>query len=178
MSKIGKNPVNIPEGVSAEISGATLKVKGKLGELTLKLNPLVEVKIADGKITVAPKDMGNPAALVMWGTQRAHIANAVAGVSKGFAKELEFKGVGYKVALKGNTLDMVLGFSHNVEYKLPEGVKAEIVSPTEVKLTSANKEILGVAADEIRKYRMPEPYKGKGILYKGERIRRKEGKKK
>jgi len=178
MSKIGKNPVSIPEGVSAEISGATLKVKGKLGELKLKLNPLVEVKIADGKITVEPKDMANSAALVMWGTQRAHIANAVVGVSKGFVKELEFKGVGYKVALKGSTLDMVLGFSHNVEYKLPEGVKAEIVSPTEVKLTSANKETLGVAADEIRKYRMPEPYKGKGILYKGERIRRKEGKKK
>ena len=178
MSKVGKNPVSIPEGVTAAISGATLSVKGKLGELKLSLHPSVEVKIEDGKISVTPKYMNNSTALVMWGTQRAHIQNAVDGVSKGFTKELEFKGVGYKVALKGNTLDMVLGFSHNVEYKLPEGVKAEIVSPTEAKLASVNKELVGRAADEIRRFRQPEPYKGKGILYKSERIRRKEGKKK
>jgi large subunit ribosomal protein L6 len=179
MSKIGKVPVAIPEGVTVEIAGGVMSAKGKMGEQKVPLSHVVEVK-SDGKeITVAPKDMENKEALVMWGTMRSLIANAVEGVSVGFVKELELKGVGYKVALKGgNVLDMTLGFSHNIEFRLPDGVKAEIPSPTEIKLISADKALLGKTASEIRAFREPEPYKGKGVKYKDETIRRKEGKKK
>lgn len=178
MSKIGKNPVVLPEGVSAAINGDEITLKGKLGEQKVKINPAVVVEIKDGAVSVRPKSMEDKFGLVMWGTQRSLINNAAQGVAKGFEKSLELKGVGYKAALKGSTLDLTLGFSHNVEYKLPAGVKAEIISPTEIKLTSADKVLLGMTASEIRAWREPEPYKGKGVLYKGERIRRKEGKKK
>ena len=178
MSKIGKNPVVLPEGVSAAINGDEITLKGKLGEQKVKINPAVVVEIKDGAVSVRPKSMEDKFGLVMWGTQRSLINNAAQGVAKGFEKSLELKGVGYKAALKGSTLDLTLGFSHNVEYKLPAGVKAEIISPTEIKLTSADKVLLGMTASEIRAWRAPEPYKGKGVLYKGERIRRKEGKKK
>ena len=178
MSRVGKHPVKVVDGVSVEIKDGMLSAKGKIGEVVVKLSDLVDVKMQDGEICVSTKDENNINADMMWGTIRALIQNAITGVSVGFSKTLEFIGVGYKIALKGNKLDMVLGFSHNVEYTLPEGVKAEVVSPTELKLTSANKELLGLVASEIRKYRMPEPYKGKGIKYKGEYIRRKEGKKK
>ena len=178
MSRVGKHPVKVVDGVSVEIKDGMLSAKGKIGEVVVKLSDLVDVKMQDGEICVSTKDENNINADMMWGTIRALIQNAITGVSVGFSKTLEFIGVGYKIALKGNKLDMVLGFSHNVEYTLPEGVKAEVVSPTELKLISANKELLGLVASEIRKYRMPEPYKGKGIKYKGEYIRRKEGKKK
>ena len=178
MSRVGKHPVKIVDGVSVEIKDGQLIAKGKVGEAVVKLSDLVDVKMQDGEVVVSTKDENNINANMMWGTIRALIQNAITGVSVGFSKTLEFIGVGYKIALKGNKLDMVLGFSHNVEYVLPEGVKAEVVSPTELKLTSSNKELLGLVASEIRKYRMPEPYKGKGIKYKGEFIRRKEGKKK
>ncbi|MDR1009174.1 MAG: 50S ribosomal protein L6 [Rickettsiales bacterium] len=178
MSKIGKNPVKIPEGVQVAIAGAALSAKGKLGEQKVVLPAFLDVKVEDGHVSVRPKDMEDKQALVMWGTIRALVHNAVEGVASGFEKSLELKGVGYKAALKGDTLDLVLGFSHNIEYKLPAGVKAEIVSPTEVKLTSADKELLGRTASEIRAFRPPEPYKGKGVRYKGEYVRHKEGKKK
>ena len=178
MSRVGKHPVEIVDGVSVEIKDNQLIAKGKVGEVAVKLSDLVDVKIEGKEITVFPKDTNNTQSCVMWGTIRALINNAIIGVSTGFTKELEFKGVGYKVALKGTKLDMVIGFSHNVEYDIPAGVKAEVVSPTELKLTSANKELLGLVASEIRSFRVPEPYKGKGIRYKDEYVRRKEGKKK
>ena len=178
MSRVGKHPVKITEGISVEIKDQTLVAKGKVGEVSVKLSPLVNVKIENNEISVSAVDTENKESCMMWGTIRALINNAVIGAGTGFEKSLELKGVGFKVALKGNTLDMVLGFSHNVEYTLPEGVKAEIVSPTEIKLTSANKELLGLTASEIRAFRVLEPYKGKGIRYKDEYVRRKEGKKK
>ena len=178
MSRVGKHPVEIIEGVSVEIKDSSLIAKGKVGEVSVKLSPLVDVKIEDKKITVSAKDTENKESRMMWGTIRALINNAIIGAGAGFSKSLELKGVGFKAALKGSTLDLVLGFSHNVEYNLPEGVKAEIVSPTEIKLTSANKELLGLTASEIRAFRVPEPYKGKGVRYKDEYVRRKEGKKK
>ena len=157
MSRVGKHPVKVVDGVSVEIKDGMLSAKGKIGEVVVKLSDLVDVKMQDGEICVSTKDENNINADMMWGTIRALIQNAITGVSVGFSKTLEFIGVGYKIALKGNKLDMVLGFSHNVEYTLPEGVKAEVVSPTELKLISANKELLGLVASEIRKYRMPEP---------------------
>ncbi len=178
MSRVGKHPVVVQEGVSVEIKDSLFIAKGKFGEASVKLSPLVDVKIEDKEVSVSPKDMENKNSRVMWGTTRALINNAVIGASVGFSKTLELKGVGFKAALKGNILDLVIGFSHNVEYKLPEGVKAEIISPTEVKLSSSNKELLGLTASEIRAFRAPEPYKGKGIRYKDEYVRRKEGKKK
>lgn len=179
MSKIGKQPVNIPAEVTASVADGYFSAKGKQGEEKVKLHPSVEVKIVGNQVEVSPKSVEDKTGLVMWGTIRALVANAVEGVSAGFVKSLELKGVGYKAALKGSSaLDLVLGFSHNIEYKLPAGVKAEIVSPTEIALKSSNKELLGKTAAEIRAFRPPEPYKGKGVRYKGEYVRRKEGKKK
>ena len=178
MSRVGKHPVEIVDGVSVEIKEGQLIAKGKIGEARVKLSDLIDVTIEGKEIKVAPKNMEDNNSRVMWGTMRALINNAVVGASVGFSKTLEFKGVGYKIALKGSKLDMVIGFSHNVEYDLPKEIKAEIVSPTELKLSSANKELLGLVASEIRAFRVPEPYKGKGIRYKDEYVRRKEGKKK
>lgn len=178
MSRVGKHPVEIVDGVSVEIKDGLFIAKGKMGEATVKMSDLVNVEISDKEVKVSPKDLENTQSRIMWGTMRALINNAIIGASVGFSKNLEFKGVGYKVALKGTKLDMVIGFSHNVEYDLPKDVKAEIVSPTELKLSSANKELLGLVASEIRAFRVPEPYKGKGIRYKDEYVRRKEGKKK
>ncbi len=178
MSRIGKHPVEIIEGVSVEIKGSSLIATGKIGTISVPLTNKVKVELKDKLITVIPADENDRQSNMMWGTTRALIQNAITGVSSGFEKLLTFLGVGYKIALKGNVLDMVLGFSHNVEYKLPEGVKGEVLSPTELKLTSANKELVGQTAAEIRAFRPPEPYKGKGIRYKDEYVRRKEGKKK
>ncbi len=178
MSRIGKHPVEIVDGVSVEIKDSKFIATGKLGTVSVALTDFVNVEIKDKLITVSPKDLDNKQSRIMWGTTRALINNAVVGVSVGFSKTLMFIGVGYKIALKGNVLDMVIGFSHNVEHIIPDGIKAEVVSPTELKLTSANKELLGLVASEIRSYREPEPYKGKGIRYKDEYVRRKEGKKK
>ena len=178
MSRVGKHPVEIVDGVSVEIKEGQLIAQDKIGEARVKLSDLIDVTIEGKEIKVAPKNMEDDNSRVIWGTMRALINNAVVGASVGFSKTLEFKGVGYKIALKGSKLDMVIGFSHNVEYDLPAEVKAEVVSPTELKLTSANKELLGLVASEIRSFRVPEPYKGKGIKYSDEYIRRKEGKKK
>ena len=178
MSRVGKHPVEIVDGVSVEIKDGQLIAKGKVGEASVKLSDLVDVKIEGKKVSVSPKEEDNKQADMMWGTIRALVNNAIIGASVGFSKTLNFIGVGYKIALKGNKLDMVIGYSHNVEYTIPAEVKAEVVSPTELKLTSANKELLGLVASEIRSFRVPEPYKGKGIRYKDEYVRRKEGKKK
>ena len=178
MSRIGKHPVEIVEGVSVEIKDSSLIAKGKIGTVAVPLTNKVKVEIKDKLITVSAADENDKTSNMMWGTTRALIQNAITGVSVGFEKILIFLGVGYKIALKGNVLDMVLGFSHNVEYTLPEGVKGEVISPTELKLISASKELVGQTAAEIKTFRPPEPYKGKGIRYKDEYIRRKEGKKK
>ncbi|MCL2439580.1 MAG: 50S ribosomal protein L6 [Alphaproteobacteria bacterium] len=179
MSKIGKNPVKILDGVNVSIAVAVLTAKGKLGEITVALpTNILDVEIKDGEVSVQPKSKEDARSLVMWGTIRALINNAVVGVAKGFEKTVELKGVGYKSALKGTTLVLTIGYSHEVEYKLPSGVKAEIVAPTEIKFTSANKELLGRTVDEITQFRKPDPYKGKGIRIKGSFVRRKEGKKK
>ena len=178
MSRIGKHPVEIVEGVSVEIKDSFLIATGKVGTVSVPLTNKVKVEIKDKLISVTPADENDKQSNIMWGTTRALIQNAVTGVSVGFEKVLVFLGVGYKIALKGNVLDMVIGFSHNVEYKLPEGIKGEVISATELKLISANKELVGQTAAEIRAFRPPEPYKGKGIRYKDEYVRRKEGKKK
>lgn len=178
MSRVGKHPVEIIEGVSVELKDSSLIAKGKVGKVKVNLSPLIDVKVEDNKVVVSAKNTEDKNSRMMWGTIRALINNAIIGVGVGFTKSLELKGVGFKAALKGSTLDLVLGFSHNVEYNVPAGVKAEIVSPTEIKLTSANKELLGLTASEIRAFRVPEPYKGKGVKYKDEYVRRKEGKKK
>ena len=187
---------NSPEGIKN--NNTIYKIKFAQTQSTLKLSMRLKSAVSpydltaldcilfeinyrgkfDVEIKVSPKDIENDQSRIMWGTMRALINNAVVGASVGFSKTLEFKGVGYKIALKGSKLDMVIGFSHNVEYDLPSEVKAEVVSPTELKLTSANKELLGLVASEIRSFRVPEPYKGKGIRYSDEYVRRKEGKKK
>lgn len=178
MSKIGKIPVKIPEGVTVSINGDVINVKGKLGELSYQYKPSsVEVKISDNQVSVnCIKDDYESSAL--WGTTRAHINNMIHGVSVGWTKELELKGVGYKVSMKGTDLLLNLGFSHDVIHVIPAGVKAETPSATEIKLTSIDKQKVGQVASDIRNYRRPEPYKGKGIRYKGEYVRRLEGKKK
>ncbi|MDR0367263.1 MAG: 50S ribosomal protein L6 [Rickettsiales bacterium] len=178
MSKVGKNPVERQQRVDVRIDGSDLVAKGPLGEQMVSLHPSLDVKIEDGRVHVSPKDGGDRTALVMWGTIRALVNNAVEGVAKGFVKELELKGVGYKSALKGSTIILTLGYSHDIEFKLPDGIKAEIPSPTEIRLVGASKELIGQTAAQIRALRPPEPYKGKGVRYKGEFVRHKEGKKK
>jgi large subunit ribosomal protein L6 len=178
MSRVGKHPVEISEGVSVEIKDGKIVVKGKLGELSTANSSLVNVKVEDKHVVVTPKDENDIASRAMWGTMRANIANMVVGVSKGFSKAMEVVGVGYKVALKGNDLSLNLGYSHDITYKNPGHIKFEIVSATEFKVTGVDKVLVGRVADEIKKFRLPEPYKGKGVFYVGQWVRRKEGKKK
>ena len=177
MSRIGKNPVPVPAGVEVSISGQEVKAKGKLGELSLVANAAVEVTLDDGQVSVKPRDESRDAR-AQWGTARARIANLVAGVSEGFSKELELVGVGYRAAVKGNDLQLQLGFSHDVLYPIPAGVKVTCEKPTSIKIEGADKQAIGQMAAEVRGYRPPEPYKGKGVRYLGEYIVRKEGKKK
>ena len=177
MSRVGKHPVAIPAGVEFALTDSELTAKGKLGELQFVANSAVEIKFENGEVTVSPRDESRDAR-AQWGTARARIANMVAGVSEGFSKELEMVGVGYRAALKGKDLQLQLGFSHDVLYPIPDGVKVTCEKPTSIKLEGADKQEIGQMAAEIRAYRPPEPYKGKGIRYVGEYIARKEGKKK
>ncbi|MDR1691607.1 MAG: 50S ribosomal protein L6 [Rickettsiales bacterium] len=177
MSRLGKQPIVIAQGVTAELTPDAIVFKGNLGQQSVALSNKVKVEQTDGKIVLTPTE-DTQVARTMWGTLRSLMNNANKGVSQGFTQELVLKGVGYKAALNGNALNLSLAFSHEVKYELPQGVKAEIVSPTEIKLTSADKQLLGTVVTEIQKYRKPEPYKGKGIHKKGQYIRRKEGKKK
>lgn len=178
MSRVGKHPVEIKDGASITIADGKITVKGKLGELSVEDNKLVDVEIVDGKVIVTPTKKDDLAARAMWGTMRANIANMVKGVTEGFFKEIEIFGVGYRASLSGTNLVLNLGYSHDITYKTPAGIKFEIVSPTEFKVIGIDKILVGKVADEIKKLRKPEPYKGKGVIYKGEWIRRKEGKKK
>lgn len=177
MSRIGKNPVTIPEGVDVRVDGRMVTVKGKHGERSLTVDSCVEIDFSDGRITVRPRDESKHAH-AMWGTSRSLVANLVTGVHEGFTYNLEIVGVGYRAAVQGDKLDLQLGFSHDVKYPIPEGISVKCERPTRIAVTGADKQQVGQVAAEIRAFRPPEPYKGKGVRYANEYILRKEGKKK
>ncbi len=177
MSRIGKNPVAIPQGVTVDLAGQTLTAKGRLGTLSLDVSNDVTAMIADGAVTIAPKD-DSKRARAMWGTTRALVNNIVTGVSAGFTRNLEINGVGYRAAVQGSNLNLQLGYSHDISYPIPPDVKIACERPTAIAVTGADRQRVGQVASEIRAFRPPEPYKGKGIKYSDETIRRKEGKKK
>jgi large subunit ribosomal protein L6 len=177
MSRVGKHPVAIPSGVEVQMSGQTLSAKGSLGTLRLVVTNEVTAAIVDGAVTIAPKN-GTKHARAMWGTTRALVNNMVTGVAKGFSVTLEISGVGYRAAVQGNTLNLQLGYSHEIAYPIPSDVKIVCERPTLINISGADRQRVGQIAAEIRAYRPPEPYKGKGIKYSTETVRRKEGKKK
>ena len=177
MSRVGKYPVEIPQGVQVALSGDLLTVKGKLGEMKLSLTDQVETKVDGNKVVVAPRGNARQARM-MWGTTRANIANMVRGVSAGYARSMEITGTGYRAAVQGKNLVMNLGYSHDVIFPIPDGIKITCERPTAVKVEGTDKRLVGQVAAEIRGFRPPEPYKGKGVRYTDETIRRKEGKKK
>lgn len=177
MSRIASSPVEVPKGVEVSLRGREIAVKGGNGNLQMQIHDSVEIKQEDNTLTFVAR--GNAkAALAMTGTTRSLVNNMVVGVTQGFEKKLELQGVGYRAAAKGKSLNLVLGFSHPIDYQLPEGVTVETPSQTEIVLKCADKQQLGQAAAEIRSFRPPEPYKGKGVRYVDEYVRRKEAKKK
>ena len=177
MSRIGKRPVAIPSGVTANIEGDTLSVKGPKGTLSMGLSDLVTYKVEDGSISVTPaNDTRN--ARNHWGMQRTLVSNLVEGVTEGFTKVLEITGVGYRANAQGKNLKLQLGYSHDVDLPVPEGIEVKTPDQTTVEISGIDKQAVGQFAAEIRRWRKPEPYKGKGIKYRGEYIFRKEGKKK
>jgi len=178
MSRIGKLPVKLNDGVSVVINNGVASFSGKNGKTDVKLHSAVKVELKDKTLFVNPVDKKNIFSRSMWGTIRSLLNNANIGASNGFSQELVLKGVGYKVQVQGQKLNLTLGFSHPVVFNLPATVKAESQGPTELKLTSISKRDLGQTVREIQKFRPPEPYKGKGIHIKGTFVRRKEGKKK
>ena len=177
MSRVGKNPVAIPQGVTIDVAGGVATVKGKLGTLKLPVSSHVEVKVEDGKVWVKPLSESKEAR-VLWGTTRANLRNLVQGVSAGYTKNLEINGVGYRAAVQGKNLQLQLGFSHDVLYPIPEGITIKCEKPTSIAISGFDKQRVGQVAAEIRGYKRPEPYKGKGIKYDNETVLRKEGKKK
>ncbi|MEQ9327092.1 MAG: 50S ribosomal protein L6 [Rhodospirillales bacterium] len=177
MSRIGKNPVPIPAGVTVNLAGQVLAAKGKLGELTVNLVDEVEGRVEDNLVYVSPRS-DSKRARSMWGTMRSLVESAIIGVSEGYTKNLEITGVGYRAAVQGKNLQLQLGFSHDVLYPIPEGISMACEKPTSITITGADKQRVGQVAAEIRAYRPPEPYKGKGVRYADEFILRKEGKKK
>jgi large subunit ribosomal protein L6 len=177
MSRIGKKPVALPKGVTASVDGKTVKVKGPKGELSVKLVAEVDAKVDEHGITVSPReDMER--ARQMWGLSRTLVNNLVVGVTQGFQQKLEINGVGYRAAVQGKNLNLQLGFSHDVAYPIPAGITITAEKPTQLTVAGIDKQLVGQVAAEIRNYRRPEPYKGKGVKYAEEHIRRKEGKKK
>ena len=175
MSRIGRKPVPVPDAVTVEIAPGAIAVKGPKGELQQTLSPEMTIEQADGVVTVArPTDRGEHRAL--HGLTRSLIANMVEGVTEGFEKRLEIQGVGYRAQLKGKGLEMALGFSHPVSIEPPEGIEFEVPQPTEIIVRGIDKQLVGEIASQIRRVRPPEPYKGKGIRYAGEQVRRKVGK--
>ena len=177
MSRIGKKAVPVPAGVTASVNGQNVAVKGPKGELKLVLNDLVLAKMEAGGIKVDPKDKSKPARSA-WGMSRTLVANLMKGVTDGFTKSLEINGVGYRAALNGKVLQLNLGYSHDVNYPVPAGIEIKVPKPTEIVISGIDKQRVGQVAAEIREFRGPEPYKGKGVKYTGEYIFRKEGKKK
>jgi len=177
MSRIGKKPVSIPAGVSASIEGRTLSVKGPKGTLSLALADEVSYAVEDGAISVQPANE-TKRARSFWGMQRTLVQNLVTGVTEGFSKTLQITGVGYRANLQGKNLKLQLGYSHDVDFPIPEGIEIKTPDQTTVQISGIDRQKVGQVAAEIRRWRKPEPYKGKGIKYRGEYIFRKEGKKK
>ncbi|WP_417688764.1 50S ribosomal protein L6 [Roseibium sp.] len=177
MSRIGKKPVPVPSGVTATINGQTVSVKGPKGELSFVLNDLVLAEMTDDGIKVDPRGTSK-SARSMWGMSRTMVQNIITGVSAGFEKKLEITGVGYRAQMQGSNLQLALGFSHDVIYEVPAGIEIKCPKPTEIIITGIDKQSVGQVAAEIREFRPPEPYKGKGVRHAGEFIVRKEGKKK
>ena len=177
MSRVGKNPVAVPSGVTVSLAAHEIKAKGKLGELAMPLSGDVEVKLEDNKVWVKPVRETKQARM-MWGTTRNLVRSMLTGVSQGYSKSLDISGVGYRASVQGKTLQLQLGYSHDVMFPIPSDIQIKCDKPTSIQISGANKQRVGQVAAEIRAYRKPEPYKGKGIMYQGEKIVRKEGKKK
>ena len=177
MSRIGKKPVAVPAGVTANLDGNLVKVKGAKGELSFLAPEDVTVTLENGAITVTPRTE-TKRARAMWGMSRSQVANLIDGVTKGYEKKLEITGVGYKAAVAGKVLKLSLGYSHDIDYEIPAGIAIATPKPTEIVVTGIDKQKVGQTAAEIREFRGPEPYQGKGVRYSGEFIFRKEGKKK
>ena len=175
MSRIGKKPVAIPKGVSVSFEGGALAVKGPRGELSLRVHPEMSIKLGDDQVAVErPSDSANHKAL--HGLTRSLVANMVTGVTDGFSKSLQIVGVGYRAEKQGSGLTLNLGYSHPVRYQAPEGITIEVPTPTSLTVEGPDKQLVGQVAADIRSFRPPEPYKGKGIRYRGEQVRRKAGK--
>ncbi len=177
MSRIGKKPVPLPKGVTAVVKDGTVSVKGPKGELKLRLVNDIEIAVDGENITLTPRGKDDRAR-AMWGMQRTLVSNLVTGVTSGFTQKLEINGVGYRAAVQGKKLQLQLGFSHDVNYPIPDGITITAEKPTALTVSGMDRQLVGQVASEIRGYRPPEPYKGKGVKYAGEYIRRKEGKKK
>ena len=177
MSRIGKKPVLLPSGVTATVKDREVKVKGPKGELSLRVVDGIDVTVDKGGVTLTPKEMTDDLR-AKWGLQRTLVNNLVEGVSKGFAQQLEIAGVGFRAAVQGKNLQLQLGYSHDVIYPIPAGIDIKCEKPTLILVSGSDKQQVGQVAAEIRGFRKPEPYKGKGIKYAEEKIRRKEGKKK
>ena len=177
MSRIGKKPVPVPSGVQATVQGQTVKVKGPKGALEIALHDDVAAALEGGAVQITPRHE-TQRARAMWGLSRSLVANLVAGVTSGFEKRLEITGVGYRAAVQGKNLQLQLGYSHDVAYPIPDGIQIVTPRPTEIVITGIDRQKVGQVAAEIRGFRPPEPYKGKGVKYAGEYIFRKEGKKK
>ncbi|WP_119169231.1 50S ribosomal protein L6 [Algihabitans albus] len=177
MSRIGNNPVEVPGGVDVKVDGRTVTAKGKLGQLSYTSTDDVTIALDSGQVTVSPVS-GSKQSRAMWGTARARIQNLVTGVNEGFTKNLEITGVGYRAAVQGKTLNLQLGYSHDINYPIPEGLTVKCERPTAISIHGADKQLVGQMAAVVRAMRGPEPYKGKGIRYADEQIIRKEGKKK
>ena len=177
MSRVGKSPVAIPKGVTVEIAGRNVTAKGKLGQLSVTLDEDVSAEVADGRVLVKPRDLSKRSRMV-WGLSRNLIKNIVKGVGEGYRINLEINGVGYRAAVQGKTLNLQLGFSHDINFPIPEGITIKCEKPTAISVAGADRRLVGQTAANIRALRKPEPYKGKGIKYETETIRRKEGKKK
>ncbi len=177
MSRVGQAPVPIPEGVDVRLGNGRLTVKGRLGELSMDLDGSVEVASEDGALRVRPRG-SSKRVRAMWGTTRSLVNNLVVGVSEGFERKLEISGVGYRAQMQGEELVLQLGFSHEIRYPVPEGITVRTPSQTEITVSGISRQKIGQVAAEIRGFRKPEPYKGKGVRYLGEYVMRKEGKKK
>ena len=203
MSRIGKLPISVPSGTTVTVEGQLLKAKGPKGELSMQLPDVISAELDGEELRISPRDdivkaanekirindekgrkkmtfaqALDPSARTLWGTSRSNAANLVQGAAEGFSKTLELVGVGYRAQMQGKDLKLALGFSHDVIYKAPDGIDIKCAKPTEIEITGADKQVVGQVAAEIRNYRRPEPYKGKGVRYQGEYVRRKEGKKK
>jgi large subunit ribosomal protein L6 len=177
MSRVGKNPVTVPDGIEVQIVDQLVRAKGKLGELAVTLPREVAISQEDNLIWVKPREESKRADSI-WGTSQALLTNLVTGVSEGFSKTLDITGVGYRAAVQGKNLNLQLGYSHDINFPIPEGIEIKCENQTTIEVSGADKQAVGQIAAEIRAFRKPEPYKGKGIRYRGEQILRKEGKKK